>query len=239
MGEAESSRSIETRILLDYRNFYGRRQGKKLSGRLQKSLDENLPKIYLALEDEQVLDPAAVFDAKVSSYALEIGFGLGDNLLNQAIRMPNRGYIGVDLFMNGLAKIAAEAEEKLLTNIRLIGRDGRAVLEAMKPASLSQIFILFADPWPKRRHFKRRIITSELIERAAQKLTPGGELILASDHPDYKVWIAKQIENQQALELEKVYDTAIERPDFIEVTKYESRGLQLGDTALYFRLKKA
>lgn len=222
--------------MLDYRNFYGRRQGKRLSTRLRKSLEEDLPKICFELQDGEVLDPATLFDKKITSYALEIGFGQGDNLLNQAASNPDRGYIGVDLFMNGLAHISAETTERKLNNIKLAGLDGRAVLEAMKPKSLAQIFVLFADPWPKKRHHKRRMITPEFIEAAAQKLAPGGQLILASDHPDYKVWIGEQIEMQKALKLEKVYDTAHERPDFIEVTKYERRGLRLGDTALYFIL---
>lgn len=197
-----------------------------------------MPKICFELQDDKVLDPSALFDDKVASYALEIGFGQGDNLINQATHNPARGYIGVDLFMNGLAHISAEATELGLSNIRLGAIDGRLVLAALKPASLTQIFVLFADPWPKKRHHKRRIITPDFIELAAQKLTPEGQLIIASDHPGYKVWIGEQIERQKALKLEKIYDTAQERPDFIQETKYEKRGLRLGDTALYFMLKK-
>jgi tRNA (guanine-N(7)-)-methyltransferase len=227
--------TLET--LLNYKNFYGRRTGKRLSKTLRSSLDTVLPTICFTVGEEDI-NPANLFDKPYTKYALEIGFGQGDNLLNQAINNPDTGYLGVDLFMNGLANITHQTAKKNLPNIRLGGLDGRVVLEKMAPASLHQIFVLFSDPWPKNKQHKRRMITADFIKLAATKLVPNGQLILASDHPDYKLWIAKEIEKQSVLKTIKIYDTAIERPAFIEMTKYEIRGLRLGDTALYFVLDK-
>ena len=104
------------------------------------------------------LDPAALFGAARVSIWLEIGFGGGEHLAAQAERHPEIGFIGSEVFENGIVKLLSEVERRHLANVRVFADDARLLLPALPPASIDRVFILFPDPWPKRRHHKRRYV---------------------------------------------------------------------------------
>ena len=119
---------------------------------------------------------------------LEIGFGGGEHLLAQAHAHPDVGFIGCEPFINGVAKALAGVERHGLANVRLRADDARALIAAAPDAALSRIFILYPDPWPKRRHNKRRVISSETVAELARVAKPGATVRFATDIDDYAGW---------------------------------------------------
>ncbi len=165
-------------------HFHGRRLGKPLRPR-QRGLVENLlPTLRLA----DPARPAQSFGAAASQIWLEIGFGGGEHLVAQARANPEVGFIGAEPFLNGVAKVLAVIERQKLANIRLHDDDARPLLDALPEACIDRVFLLFADPWPKRRHHKRRFIAPDNLDRLARVLRDGAELRFASDHSGYVAW---------------------------------------------------
>lgn len=162
--------------------LFGRAQGKPLSARQQSLVDDVLPGIDLPMEG--VID-AAVLNPQCRNQVLEIGFGGGEHLAAQAERNPDTGYIGIEPFLNGVAKALTYREEQGLENIRLHRGDAREVLPRFADASLDRIFLLFPDPWHKKRHAKRRFVQPDTRDHFARILKPGGQLRIATDVKSY------------------------------------------------------
>ena len=164
--------------------FYGRRKGRPLRQSMKQLLDDSLPKF--------AFDPAvsltAQFGRQVDCY-LEIGFGGGEHLAGLAAAMPDCDFIGADPFINGVASLLRHIDEKQLSNIRIWPDDIRLVLPMICKASLAGAYIMFPDPWPKRRHAGRRILQPALLDQLAMMIRPGGKLVLASDDPTAKSWL--------------------------------------------------
>lgn len=160
------------------KRLYGRSQGHKLSPR-QQQLVETLG-AELSWADDGALDPAALlpgFDAHV----LEIGFGASEHLIGQAQAHLRTGYLGVEPFLNGVAKALSGIEEHGLKNVRVKRADARDEIGRMPDEAFDQIYLLFPDPWPKRRHAKRRFVQRETAAEFARLLKPGGRLRMATD----------------------------------------------------------
>jgi len=160
------------------RRLYGRAQGHKLTQR-QQQLVETLG-VQLSWPDDGALDPAALlpgFDAHV----LEIGFGAAEHLIGQAQRNPQAGYLGIEPFLNGVAKALTGIEDHGLTNVRVKRADARDEIARMPDERFDQIFLLFPDPWPKTRHAKRRFVQTDTAAELARLLKPGGTLRVATD----------------------------------------------------------
>jgi len=130
------------------------------------------------------IDPATLFPDRRPLW-LEIGFGGGEHLAEQAAAHPDCGLIGCEPYMTGVARLLAEAEARGLTNLRIVVDDARLLLDALPDGCLERIFVLFPDPWPKARHHKRRIVNPMTAAQFARLLRPGGELRLATDDMDY------------------------------------------------------
>src|SRR5262249_3705075 len=124
---------------------------------------------------------------------LEIGFGGGEHMIAQAEQHPRTGFIGVEPFVNGMAKALAAIDLKNLSNIRLHFDDAVFLLEWLPPASLAGVDLIYPDPWPKRRHWKRRFIQDESVAAIARILRPGGEFRFATDVPDCAAWTLKHL----------------------------------------------
>jgi tRNA (guanine-N7-)-methyltransferase len=131
---------------------------------------------------------ASLFPASPSRVSLEIGFGGGEHLIADATREPATGFIGIEPFLNGMAKAVTEIAEGDLQNIRLFGGDASVLLDWLPPASCDAVDLLYPDPWPKKRHWKRRFVSAENLSRLARVLKPGGEFRFASDIPAYVEW---------------------------------------------------
>ena len=172
---------------------FGRRKGRPLRAGWQQLVDERLPALAVDLPATGHLDPRNLFDPPVKAVWLEIGFGAGEHLAWQAERHPNIGFLGAEVFINGVASLLRHLEERQLTNVRIFADDVRPLLERLAPSSLGRVFLLFPDPWPKARHYQRRFVQQETLSRLSEILEPGGELRIASDDMGYIAWSLAQI----------------------------------------------
>mgnify|MGYP001554445208 CR=1 FL=1 len=160
------------------KRLYGRSQGHKLSPR-QQQLVVTLG-AELSWSDEGRLDPAALLPG-FETHVLEIGFGAAEHLIGQAQRNSETGYLGIEPFLNGVAKALTGIKAHALTNVRVKRADARDEIARMPDAAFDQIYLLFPDPWPKRRHAKRRFVQTETAAEFARLLKPGGRLRMATD----------------------------------------------------------
>ncbi len=205
--------------------FYGRRKGRPLrAGRL--TLVETLLPSITVPTDRPNLDPATVFDTPVEKVWLEVGFGGGEHLAALAERNPEIGFLGCEPFINGVAKLLSAVEEGGLTNIRLLADDARLLMAALQPGALDRVFVLFPDPWPKRRHWARRFVGPENLPELARVLRPGGELRIATDHPGYLDWILAHMTQCRDFDwLAERSTDWLNRPDDWQPTRYERKSL--------------
>jgi tRNA (guanine-N7-)-methyltransferase len=171
------------------RRLYGRRRGRPLREGRRQLTESLLPRIAVTLPDRRPLDPQTLFPAPPAAVWLEIGFGAGEHLAAQAEQYPGVGFIGSEVFENGIARLIADIARRGLDNIRIFPDDARALLDCLVPASIGRVFILFPDPWPKLRHHKRRLLAPAALDRLASAMQPGAELRLATDDPGYLVWM--------------------------------------------------
>jgi tRNA (guanine-N7-)-methyltransferase len=164
---------------------YGRRKGKRLSPRKDRLLKELLPALRPGLDAPAPNDLRALFSVPVREVWLEIGFGSGEHLLWQAEQNPEIGFIGCERFVNGVAALLGGVEDRGLETVRVHDGDARDVLAWLPEGTIARAFILFPDPWPKKRQVKRRLVSPELVAALARVIAPGGELRFASDDADY------------------------------------------------------
>lgn len=203
-----------------------------LSARQQALLDTHLPEVAVPPAAPGTLDPAGLFD-RAGEVWLEIGFGGGEHLVEQARRHPQVGVIGAEPFRDGVVKALSAIDEGGLTNVRLLWGDGRDLVEWLQPASIARAFVLFPDPWPKTRHHKRRLIQPEFVAALARILAPGGRLRIASDVAGYVDEIVCVMAGSEAFTwmAERADDWRVPPGDHV-TTRYEAK--QLGDCAPVF-----
>lgn len=235
------------------RTLHGRRRGKKLRAGQQSLLDTLLPRLELALPAEPTVTPdndvaesaakidlARAFGGTVppDGVWLEVGFGAGEHLVWQAEHHPGVGLIGCEPFINGVAKCLAHIERTGVANVRLFTDDARFVMAALPPHSLSRVFVLFPDPWPKTRHHKRRFVQRVNLDVLAGLMVPGAELRLATDDPSYLPWMVEHACTHPAFEwlAERPADWR-GRPEDWPGTRYEKKMLA-GHKPVFLRLRR-
>ena len=167
------------------RRLYGRSRGKALRAGQERLLAEALPQFSIAPE---TLAGGRAFPAPPREMWLEIGFGAGEHLIEQAKANPDVGIIGCEPFLNGVVAALAGLKREQLSNVRLRRGDAQTLVEAAPDAFFSRVFILYPDPWPKRRHHKRRVVGAAMIEALARVMRGGAELRFATDVDDYAGW---------------------------------------------------
>lgn len=209
---------------------YVRRRGRMTRGQA-RALQELSPR-YLVPWRDGALDLPAVF-GRAAPLGLEIGFGMGQALVDWALRRPDWNLLGIEVYEPGLGAAMLGLEQHGADNVRLLDAAAEDVLgRALEDASLSEVRIFFPDPWPKKRHHKRRLIQPELAAMLARRLRPDGVLWVATDWRDYACWIADVLDRQPELRraapdviaTTHSVDHATERPQ----TRFEARGLRLG-----------
>ncbi|MCA0023435.1 MULTISPECIES: tRNA (guanosine(46)-N(7))-methyltransferase TrmB [unclassified Mesorhizobium] len=168
--------------------FFGRRRGKPVRPQQAAALESGLDAYRLDLTTEAPSDLRALFEADVSAVRLEIGFGGGEHLLHRATEAPMTGFIGVEPFVNGMAKMMMAVREKPLANLRVYDDDATRLLDWLPQASLDGIDLLYPDPWPKKKHWKRRFVSPVNLDRFARVVKRGGEFRFASDIDTYVNW---------------------------------------------------
>jgi tRNA (guanine-N7-)-methyltransferase len=196
-----------------------------------------LPRFAVVLPGSGPLDPWALFGAAPRPIWVEIGFGGGEHLADQAESNPAIGFLGCDVFANGIAKLVAEIERRSLANIRVFDDDARLLLAALPAAAVDRVFILFPDPWPKARHKKRRLVSDETLDRLAAIMRDGGELRLATDDPDYLSWMLERVTRHPAFawRARRPADWR-ERPPDWPPTRYEEKARAAGRAPYFLRI---
>ena len=170
------------------RAFFGRRKGHKLRPHQARLIETLLPRLEIDLGAPAPADLCALFAMPVTDVVLEIGFGGGESLIAQAREFPQRGFIGVEPFVNGMAKALAAIEDLGLQNVRLHFDDATSLLAWLPRASVTRVDLIHPDPWPKRRHWKRRFVQDATIAEFARILRRGAELRFVTDVADYAAW---------------------------------------------------
>jgi tRNA (guanine-N7-)-methyltransferase len=219
---------------------YGRRKSKPLSARKERLIGEVLPLVRVDLAARAPGRLADLFPVPVKEVWLEIGFGSGEHLLWQAERNNEIGLIGCEPFINGMGSLLGALEERGIRNIRVHDGDAREVLAWLPDRSIGRIFLLFPDPWPKRRQQKRRLLAPETIHQLARVLLPGGELRFASDSGDYAAHALFLMHRGGAFlwRAERAVDWR-ERPSDWPETRYEHKALSEGGRAVYLSFDRA
>ncbi|WP_419907402.1 tRNA (guanine(46)-N(7))-methyltransferase TrmB [Hoeflea sp.] len=214
--------------------FFGRRRGKALRPRQAMLLETLLPELRLDPDDPPPRDLSEVFGSRHDSYRLEIGFGGGEHLLSRARSFPKTGFVGVEPFVNGLAKCLTALQAAPLANIRLYDDDATRLLDWLPAGSLDQVDLLYPDPWPKKRHWKRRFVSDINLDRIARVLKPGGRFCFASDIDSYINWTLLHCRRHPAFEWPAVQANDWRRPfEDWPGTRYEAKALREGRTPAY------
>lgn len=198
----------------------------------QKKLSKNQQRAFSILSDQNLLSTPLDFKKLFQREAciiLEIGFGMGDSLLQQALQYPENNYLGIEVHRPGVALLFTQIEKYKLKNIKVIYADATDVLARSIPKhSLDLVQIFFPDPWPKTRHHKRRLVQEKFIALLHEKLKLNGKLHLATDWQDYAQQMLKVLENTPQWKNTAEKNQFISKPSTRPMTKFEKRGQQLG-----------
>jgi tRNA (guanine-N7-)-methyltransferase len=217
--------------------FFGRRHGKKLRQEQAQGLAGLFPQ--LALDCTTPLIPDTLFATPKQAYWLEIGFGGGEHLLRNAQAYPEIGHLGCEPFINGLAKLVAGIGRANLHNIRLHDDDALQVLNLLPDASLERIYLLYPDPWPKRRHHKRRFVSDAMLAHCARVLKPDGLFCFASDIDHYVGWTLARLLRSDAFEWLADGPADWKQPwDGWQSTRYEAKALREGRVPSYITARR-
>ena len=225
--------------------FYGRRHGKKLKGGKVFLMENLLPKIQMPKAEDMPKDLSNLFGFTPDEFWLEVGFGGGEHLAEQAKRNPNIAIIGAEPFLNGVASLLAHLngswgkdtdqtrllEENRADNVRVYPDDIRHLFDSFANNSFDRIFILYPDPWPKSRHEDRRFAGGKNLPQLHRLLKTNGQLRIATDVQEYADWAVEQIEQSH---LFKRINEDVRKPfdDWVS-TRYEQKGLKAGRIPTY------
>ena len=215
--------------------FYGRRKGKALKAGRELLLETLLPRLRIEAPTGP-LDPKTLFAHAPRQIWLEIGFGSGEHLAAQAAAEPGVGFIGAEVFLNGVASLLRYVDTQNLKNVRVYDNDVRAMLPHLPDASLGRVSLLFPDPWPKTRHAKRRFVGPAMLAEVSRVLADGGEFRVATDHPVYARWTLMHAPQHPD------FTWAVTGPDDWRVrpadsapTRYEQKAIAAGRAPMFLR----
>lgn len=215
---------------------FGRAKGKTLSPAQLALMETVFPKMDISPAVKAGTNPLASVDGELW---LEIGFGAAEHLLWQAKQNPHATILGVEPFLNGVAKAVKGSHDNGLDNIRLFRGDVRDVLALMPDNSFDRLFILFPDPWPKTRHHKRRLIQDDFVADMHRVLKPGGELRFGSDIIHYVDWALTRISNHGGFTWAATQQSDWRvRPDDWPETRYLQKAIREGRAGHFFKFTR-
>ncbi len=202
-------------------------------------MDRVLPKLRPDVTKPAPQPLTELFGGKVRDVWLEIGFGGGEHLAWQAEHNPDSGIIGAEPFVNGMAQLATRCDSTGLRNVRLFDDEAQILLNWLPPRSISRAFILFPDPWPKRRHWKRRIVSPKTVAALARVMTPGAELRIATDIADYVRTTLLAVTGNPDFIWPALTpdDWRLRAPDWPS-TRYEAKAVAAARQCYYFRFQR-
>ena len=206
------------------RRLYGRRQTRPLKEGQHSALKEFLPSLKIDIaQASSLIEPHSLFSQHYEEIWLEVGFGSGEHLLEQAEENPLKGFIGCEPYMNGAANFLKKFSTKALSNIRLFMDDALLLLKQLESSSLSRVFILFPDPWPKKRHHRRRFIQKDTLDELHRVLKQKGSVYIATDHADYLEWILLNFQEDHRFTPLRTQENIFEKPAKWPQTRYEQK----------------
>ena len=220
-------------------SFFGRRKGHRLRSHQADLIEHLLPRLALDITAPSPSSLADLFDPPAVEARLEIGFGGGEHLVAEARAFPDTGFIGCEPYVNGMAKILTQIEAHSIGNVRLFAGDA-AELVAWAPAqSLDRIDLIHPDPWPKRRHWKRRFVQDATVAAMARVLKPGGEFRFVCDIADYVAWTLAHLSRSPEFfwTAERAADWQLPWPDYT-MTRYGMKAEREGRAAAYLRFRR-
>ena len=219
--------------------LYGRRKGHKLRAHQADLIEHLLPRLSLDIAGPSPPDLADLFDPRADEIRLEIGFGGGEHLIAEACAFAKVGFIGCEPYVNGMAKILTQIEAHNIGNVRLFAGDATELLAWLPTHSLSRIDLIHPDPWPKRRHWKRRFVQDATVNAMARVLKPDGEFRFVSDIDDYCAWTLAHLARSPELvwTAERADDWRLPWADYT-MTRYGRKAEREGRHAAYLRFRR-
>lgn len=214
--------------------FFGRRRGKTIRPTQSVALESGLARYGLDLSTAAPADLRRLFKTPVGGVRLEIGFGGGEHLFHRASSAPDSGFIGAEPFVNGMAKMMMALEREPLENVRLFDEDATRLLDWLPADSLDGIDLLYPDPWPKKKHWKRRFVSKVNLDRFARVLRPGAQFRFASDIDTYVNWTLLHCRAHAAFQWQAGHAGDWHRPyDGWPGTRYEAKAIREGRRPAY------
>jgi tRNA (guanine-N7-)-methyltransferase len=214
--------------------FFGRRKGKALREQQAETLNSLLPAFLIDLSAAPQEPPKSLFPVPVETLRLEIGFGGGEHLIHRALERPSTGFIGVEPFVNSMAKLLGSVKERELMNIRLYDDDATQLLDWLPDACIDHIDLLYPDPWPKKKHWKRRFVSDVNLARFHRVLKPGGKFCFASDIDTYINWTLQHCASHGGFEWTAQTAADWNTPfDNWPGTRYENKAKREGRSSAY------
>jgi tRNA (guanine-N7-)-methyltransferase len=221
-------------------SFFGRRKGHKLRIHQADLIENLLPHLSIHTDGPSPEDLASLFDPPAERVRLEIGFGGGEHLIAEAQANPHVGFIGCEPYVNGMAKILTQIEAHNIGNIKLFAGDAAELLAWAPPHSLERIDLIHPDPWPKRRHWKRRFVQDLTVAAMARVLKPASEFRFVCDIDDYVAWTLQRLVRSPdfSWSAERADDWRLPWPDYT-MTRYGRKATREGRRAAYLRFRRA
>ncbi|MCD2174498.1 tRNA (guanosine(46)-N7)-methyltransferase TrmB [Rhizobium sp. C4] len=219
--------------------FFGRRKGKALRANHARLMETLLAERLVDLSMPAPADLRDLFPVPVSRLRLEIGFGGGEHLIHRATTEPDTGFIGVEPFINSMAKLLSSVEQTGAHNIRVFNDDAALLLDWLPAGAFDQIDLLYPDPWPKKKHWKRRFVSQVNLTRFHRVLKPGGLFCFASDIDTYVNWTLQHCRDHGGFEW-----TAENASDWLTPyagwpsTRYEAKAKREGRSSAYLTFRK-
>lgn len=206
---------------------YVLRTGRMTAGQTA-ALRRHWPAYRLSLHEDKPVCWRTIF-GREAPVVLEIGFGMGDSLLTMARAEPDKDFVGIEVYPPGVGHLIAQAVKENVGNLRVYLADATDVVETCIPArSLARVQVFFPDPWPKKKHHKRRLVQRAFVDRVTEKLSDHGILHLATDWQPYAEHMREILDNTPALQNIQAQGGNSARPDYRPPTKFERRGEKLG-----------
>lgn len=231
--------------------FFGRRKGRKIRKAKTSLLERFLPEVCISEKD--TISPR-LFGTSVEKICLEIGFGCGEHLAGISLMYPHTGFIGAEVFQNGIANLLSlmtgikqnsevPDDIKLLTeradNVRIYNDDVRKLFARIPDETIDTVFLLFPDPWPKKRHADRRFVNHDNLAELVRIIKKNGTLLIATDHAVYKRWTLEQMRNSQSFiwTAQKSDDWRNPPADWVE-TKYQLKAIKEGRRPVFLQYRR-
>lgn len=237
MGKIPAAFTAEAR-----KRVFGRRLGRPLSGSRQEVLDTLLPRLQIPADlvtEKADMNFSALF-GNDKPVVYEIGFGNGEHLKALMEQRPDRNYIGAEPFINGMSAFLKSIADQTQDHVRVWMDDAITLIRSFPDASLDMIYILNPDPWPKKKHHKRRIVRAETLVEYHRTLKQGGRLVMATDVDDLAEWMVTETLNHGGFEweAERAADWKTMPEDWFLTTRYAAKGEAAGRRESYLLFRR-